>query len=153
MTIEQTLEERGKRYGDFTDHAHIAQSLQNDMRSTSGWERLSDVQKQALTVIADKVARILSGDPNYTDNWHDIQGYAKLAEERVGVEGERVTGVRLPLLGEQVEVLFNSARGWQFARVLRVNANDNFTVDVGGSGLRLVSLRHHGTTWRHLGDK
>ncbi len=33
-------------------------------------------------VIADKIARILNGDPNYKDNWHDIQGYAKLAEDR-----------------------------------------------------------------------
>lgn len=48
-----------------------------------GWDRLSAVQKQALTVIADKIARILSGDPNYGDNWHDIQGYAKLAEDRI----------------------------------------------------------------------
>src|SRR5690606_10084595 len=30
-----------------------------------------------------KIARILIGDPNYADNWHDIQGYAKLVEERL----------------------------------------------------------------------
>lgn len=81
MTIEATLAERGSRYGDFSDHARIAQSLQDNMRK-EGWEKLSAVQKQALTVIADKIARILSGDPNYKDNWHDIQGYAKLAEDR-----------------------------------------------------------------------
>jgi hypothetical protein len=27
-----------------------------------------------------KITRILTGDPNYTDNWHDIAGYAKLVE-------------------------------------------------------------------------
>jgi hypothetical protein len=92
MSVENTLAERGARYGDFTDHARIAQQLQDvmhrsgavgpDMAINKGWCALSPVQKQALTVIADKIARILSGDPNYTDNWHDIQGYAKLAEDR-----------------------------------------------------------------------
>lgn len=93
MSIEQTLAERGARYGDFNDHARISQALQNAMRSaatsyrgeinTKEWDRLSDVQKQALTVIADKIARILSGDPNYADSWHDIAGYARLVEERL----------------------------------------------------------------------
>lgn len=81
--VEKTLAERGSRYGDFSDHAEIAQDLQDVMRAAPGWDNLSKVQKQALTVIADKQARILSGDPNYADNWHDIQGYAKLAEDRL----------------------------------------------------------------------
>lgn len=83
MSIEETLAERGGRYGDFSIHAEIAQNLQDDMRSAKGWDQLSPAQKQALTVIADKIARILSGDPNYDDNWHDIQGYAKLVEDRL----------------------------------------------------------------------
>lgn len=97
MSIEKTLSERGNRYGDFADHARLAQRLQDCMREfarplepaaeTFGmitpWDHLSPVQKQALTVIADKIARILSGDPNYADNWHDIQGYAKLVEDRL----------------------------------------------------------------------
>lgn len=87
--IDNVLAERGKRYGDFTDHAVIAQDLQNVMRKAGvkvcgdSWDKLSAVQKQALTVIADKIARILSGDPNYDDNWIDIQGYAKLAQDRL----------------------------------------------------------------------
>ena len=58
-TITATLAERGARYGDFTDHARIAQQLQRDMHTEPGWDRLSDVQKQALTVIADKIAPAL----------------------------------------------------------------------------------------------
>jgi hypothetical protein len=88
--VEATLAERGSRYGDFTDHAQLCQDLQDVMRSFRNkgadycsWQTLSPVQKQALTVIADKIARILSGDPNYADNWHDIQGYAKLVEDRL----------------------------------------------------------------------
>ena len=92
MSVDNTLAERGSRYGDFSDHALIAQELQNVMRTpldddSRGWPALSAVQKQALTVIADKIARILSGDPNYADNWHDIQGYAKLAEDRLPKPG------------------------------------------------------------------
>lgn len=83
MSVEKTLAERGSRYGDFSTHAEIAQNLQDGMRRAEGWSRLSPVQKQALTVIADKIGRILSGDPNYDDNWHDIQGYAKLVEDRL----------------------------------------------------------------------
>lgn len=92
-SVEATLAERGSRYGDFTDHAEIAQDLQDAMRAhtnngstVAGWHKLSNVQRQALTVIADKIARILSGDPNYADNWHDIQGYAKLVEDRLSKE-------------------------------------------------------------------
>jgi hypothetical protein len=83
MTIEATLAERGKRYGKFADHAAIAQNMQDVMRNTSGWAKLAADQKQALTVIADKVARMLNGDPAYLDNWHDIIGYARLVETRM----------------------------------------------------------------------
>jgi hypothetical protein len=82
-TIDSTLSERGSRYGNFTDHADIADRLNMIMQGTPNWyEKLTPVQRQALRVIADKIARILNGDPHYTDNWHDIQGYAKLAEDR-----------------------------------------------------------------------
>ena len=82
MSVEATLVERGNRYGDFTGHAGISQALQDVMRTTPGWERLDAVKREALTIIVHKIARVLNGDPEYADNWHDIQGYAKLAEER-----------------------------------------------------------------------
>ena len=83
--VDNVLAERGKRYGDFAIHAVIAQDIQDSFRNSGGWYKLSNVQKQALTVIADKIARILSGDPNYDDNWIDIQGYAKLVQDRLPV--------------------------------------------------------------------
>lgn len=85
--VSNTLMERGERYGDFHLHAEIAQSLQDIMRGQTGWVTMSADKRQALTVIADKIARILNGDPEYVDNWHDIQGYARLVEDRLrGVE-------------------------------------------------------------------
>jgi hypothetical protein len=92
-SVEATLAERGKRYGDFAEHALIAQNLQDDMRAALGWNALTVEKKQALTVIADKIARILSGDPTYRDNWHDIQGYAKLVEDRLPVQQVEDDGV------------------------------------------------------------
>ncbi len=90
--IDKTLAERGARYGEFKDHAVIAQALQDVMRAPAGWARLAPDQKQALTVIADKIARMLNGDPNYVDNWHDIIGYAKLVEQRLAGEQPQERG-------------------------------------------------------------
>lgn len=81
--LTATLAERGARYGDFADHATIAQTLQNCIRATGGWDRLDATKRQALSVIADKIARILNGDPECADNWHDIAGYARLVEDRL----------------------------------------------------------------------
>lgn len=83
MTIDKTLSEREQRYGDFTDVATTAQALQDTMRAAPGWDRLDPVQRQGLTAISDKIGRILSGDPNYPDNWHDIAGYAAIVEQRL----------------------------------------------------------------------
>lgn len=117
MNVQATLAERGTRYGDFSDHALVAQRLQDVMRgidifAENNWTRgkLSDVQKQALTVIADKVARILSGDPSYADNWHDIQGYAKLVEDRLLNREEPV--IELPALRAKISSIPRIGEYW-----------------------------------------
>jgi len=85
--IEDVLNERGKRYGKFKDHAYIAQGFKLIMIQQEGWNRLADDQKEALEMIMHKVARILNGDPNYADSWVDIAGYAKLVADRLeGIE-------------------------------------------------------------------
>lgn len=83
--ISKVLNERGKRYGDFSHHAAVCQAIKGVMldNPNSKYKHLSADKKQALDVIADKIARILTGDPEYDDNWIDIQGYAKLAQERL----------------------------------------------------------------------
>ena len=81
--IDGTLAERGTRYGEFKDHAEISQSLKSFMTRCPGWGRLQPFQKEALDMIQHKIGRILNGDPNYHDSWHDIVGYAKLAADRV----------------------------------------------------------------------
>lgn len=82
-TIDSTLAERGSRYGKFTDHAELTQALKGVMYCTPKWDTLADDQKEALEMIAHKIGRILNGDPNYHDSWHDIVGYSKLVADRL----------------------------------------------------------------------
>jgi hypothetical protein len=90
--ISSTLAERGARYGAFKDHAAIAQGLQEVLWETPGWYRLEPDVRQMMVVITDKMARILNGDPDYTDNYHDICGYSKLVEDRLLKEQEERKG-------------------------------------------------------------
>lgn len=83
--VDNVLDARGTTHGDFTDNAYIADTLQQVMSASKNWSALSSVQRQALTQISSKISRILSGDNNYADNWIDIQGYAKLAQDRLPV--------------------------------------------------------------------
>jgi hypothetical protein len=85
MSVTDTLTERGKRYGTFTGHAEIAQQLKGVMRqyeASRGCD-LDPDQREALEMIAHKIARIINGDPNYADSWHDIAGYAQLIADRL----------------------------------------------------------------------
>lgn len=84
-TIQDTLNERGTRYGDFFDHSRFATNIQEAMQETdpAKWNRLPSYVKRGLTTIADKIARILNGDEWYEDSYHDIVGYAKLMEDNI----------------------------------------------------------------------
>lgn len=87
--IDSTLAERGSRYGEFTGHAEITQSLKEVMQATDNWPNLADDQKEALEMTAHKIGRILNGDPNYIDSWHDIIGYIRLVEQRLVKEQDK----------------------------------------------------------------
>lgn len=87
--VDDTLSKRGERYGPFTGHAQVTQSLKECMRTTTGWDRLSYDQMEALEMIAHKIGRIINGDPNYDDSWRDIAGYAMLVCNRLTGEGPR----------------------------------------------------------------
>lgn len=85
--IDDTLKERGNRYGEFDEHANITQALKITMQNTGNWSVLANDQREALEMIAHKIGRILNGDPNYIDSWHDIIGYTKLVEDRLKKDG------------------------------------------------------------------
>lgn len=108
MNIENTLQQRRNRYGEFKQHADIAQDLKDSMRSVPSWDALATDMKEALEMIQHKVARILNGDPRYADNWHDIAGYATLVDKRLNDEAI-VAGLNKSLAGEQT--LFSGQQG------------------------------------------
>jgi hypothetical protein len=83
--ITATLDERGKRYGDFMGHAQIAMALKAEINGAieSRQKLMADDQLEALDMICHKIGRIINGDPNYADSWHDIAGYAQLVADRL----------------------------------------------------------------------
>lgn len=86
MDIKETLAERAKTHGKFTTHSSISQDLTTVMRWTKGWNDLECDQREALEMIAHKIARILNGNPDTHDHWHDIAGYATLVANRINGE-------------------------------------------------------------------
>lgn len=83
MNIDETLKERGANYGVFTEHARITQNIKRAMKDSPKWHLLADDQQEALEMAAHKIGRILNGDPNFHDSWHDIIGYIRLVETRL----------------------------------------------------------------------
>lgn len=81
MKIQQTLTEREKQYGVFADQAVISQDLKRIMQRTPKWGNLGRNQQEALQMIQHKISRILNGNPNNHDSWHDISGYATLVAD------------------------------------------------------------------------
>ena len=85
VDIHDTLAERGERYGTFIDHARVTQALKSvifdALRSRN--KILAADQQEALDMIVHKIGRIVNGDPNYDDSWHDIAGYATLVADRL----------------------------------------------------------------------
>ena len=79
--IEKTLTERGTNYGDVVSNAEISQILKAVMHEYT--EKLESIHIEDLDMIFHKIARILNGDPNYADSWHDIAGYAVLVEQYI----------------------------------------------------------------------
>lgn len=75
--VNETLAQRATTHGSFSEVSRIAQTLKS-MRDATLKTSMSDVQTEAFDMIASKIGRILSGNPNEKDHWHDIAGYASL---------------------------------------------------------------------------
>ena len=80
MDISTTLSQRQNTHGDFKQGAVISQGLCETLRLGCNWHTLSAAQREALEMMAHKMARIVSGNADFADHWHDIGGYARLAE-------------------------------------------------------------------------
>lgn len=83
MDIAETLKLRDALYGDYGEQSVISCSLKDVMREGRNWSQLQGFQRETLEMIAVKMSRILNGDMNCYDSWHDIEGYAKLTADRL----------------------------------------------------------------------
>jgi len=89
--IDEILEERGARYGAFTSHAMITQSLKAqvifDLRARLSRDKVDKSTAAAIVegmeMIMHKIGRIANGDPLYLDSWDDIAGYATLVAKAI----------------------------------------------------------------------
>ena len=81
-TIKETLNQRQSQYGSFEDVAMITEQMVDVMRK-GYYENLAYNQKMALYMICSKMARIVNGNPNHKDSWHDIAGYATLIDNEL----------------------------------------------------------------------
>lgn len=87
--VTAVLNERGKRYGKFIDHAVVTQKIKHVINEHANLNPhgLGPDHREALEMIAHKIGRIVNGDPDYADSWVDIAGYAQLVADRLnGVE-------------------------------------------------------------------
>jgi hypothetical protein len=86
--VEKTLAERESQYGTFADNSAVIQALKRVIHEAHGYTALKDDQRESLDLIATKMGRILGGNPDHIDTWHDISGYAVLVENRLIKEEE-----------------------------------------------------------------
>jgi hypothetical protein len=84
-SVPETLESRATAYGTFRDNARLAQALKRAMaeHAEDMGKTFADDQWEALEMIATKVSRIINGNPDDIDQWHDIAGYATLIADRL----------------------------------------------------------------------
>ncbi len=73
------LQERSATHGDFEHYAVISQRLKHALSGGTNWEAMDVVQREALEAVMGKLARIVTGDPNFIDHYRDIIGYTQRA--------------------------------------------------------------------------
>ncbi len=76
---KRVIDERREVRGPYKDQANLCQLLKSIFREKANWRRLPLEQRESLDNIANKIARILTGDHDELDAWGDISGYAELA--------------------------------------------------------------------------
>lgn len=81
--VDATLAEREAQYGSFIGVANTTGQLMSVLLNSKNGQTLPYAHQEALHMICSKMARIVNGDHNHLDSWHDIGGYAKLIENNI----------------------------------------------------------------------
>lgn len=87
-SIDATLAERQSQYGSFTGVANTTGQLMAVIKNSTNGHTMPYAHEEALHMICSKIARIVNGDINHLDSWHDIGGYSKLIEDLIGDNNE-----------------------------------------------------------------
>ncbi len=85
--FEALLVARKETHGAFYGNAKTAQAIKVIMVDTPNWGLVSDQEREALELIATKIARVLNGAPDALDSWRDIGGYAALIVSHLETRG------------------------------------------------------------------
>ena len=83
--VDKTLDARAANYGTFKDGAALMQSIKRTLsaHAATHGKTFADDQWEALEMIVHKIGRIVNGNPDVTDHWVDIAGYATLIADRL----------------------------------------------------------------------
>lgn len=79
-TPPDILSTRQQTHGDFAENARVSQIMKECFRSSPGWAKLDDVEREAMDMIALKFSRVLSGKSLSKEHWEDVTGYSRLVE-------------------------------------------------------------------------
>jgi len=84
MDAEDISKERGEKYGPYLRMAYIAQGIKQAIFGPAvNIGTISLDKREALEMIATKIARIVNGDASHVDSWDDIAGYANLISKEL----------------------------------------------------------------------
>ena len=78
MEIKETLAARENKYGQYYMVSQISQDIKKVIKNSRNYPLMPAYMVESLDLIANKLARILNGDPLYDDSWRDISGYCTL---------------------------------------------------------------------------
>lgn len=84
--VNETLDAREGEYGEYHELAIFLESIIEVYKFSNNYYRLKPYQRVALYMDAMKTVRILNGNPDNIDSWHDKAGYAELVVKELRKE-------------------------------------------------------------------
>jgi len=89
--LDQTLLSRACRYGSFVDVANRTNNIfAAILNNAPQLPATTPLYREALHMIAYKLARLVNGTINDADSWLDIAGYAMLVHKHLSGEEENI---------------------------------------------------------------
>lgn len=84
MNGEQIIQQRQGTHGSFAENSRLTQGFLKVAQTSVNWDKLNDMQLEALHMNFHKISRLLSGDHNEPDHWLDGGNYMHLPEKFKG---------------------------------------------------------------------